>query len=180
MSETEFSVGKNCGVTFAGIKPSSLVSVKKEGANDLKVLSSSFKKKGISFRVLKETQNRLVVLVYDEKRLNEVLKTSEAKVFLLSFGYSYKTAEEAVNELAARMNKKDFPHEIGVFLGYPIEDVKGFIESPHSGYKTVGTWKVYSNEECAAKTFEQYRRCSQNICQKMVSGFDLADIFGVA
>ena len=78
------------------------------------------------------------------------------------------------------MNKKDFPHEIGVFLGYPIEDVKGFIESPHSGYKTVGTWKVYSNEECAAKTFEQYRRCSQNICQKMVSGFDLADIFGVA
>ena len=34
MSETEFSVGKNCGVTFAGIKPSSLVSVKKEGANE--------------------------------------------------------------------------------------------------------------------------------------------------
>ena len=75
MSETEFSVGKNCGVTFAGIKPSSLVSVKKEGASDLKTLSVSFKKKGISFRVLKETEDRLVVLVYDEKRLNEVLKS---------------------------------------------------------------------------------------------------------
>ena len=38
-----------------------------------------------------------------------------------------------------------FPHEIGVFLGYPPEDVKAFIKQNGKGAVLCGYWKVYSN-----------------------------------
>lgn len=51
------------------------------------------------------------------------------------------------------MRTKDFPHEIGLFLGYPLEDVQGFIENRAEGYKCVGCWKVYGDEEYAKQEF---------------------------
>lgn len=50
----------------------------------------------------------------------------------------------------------DFPHEIGLFLGYPLEDVKGFIENKADSSKCSGCWKVYGNEQKALKLFEKY------------------------
>ena len=35
----------------------------------------------------------------------------------------------------------DFPHEISVFLGYPLKDVKCFISRRGSGYHMCGEWK---------------------------------------
>ena len=72
----------------------------------------------------------------------------------------------------------EFPHEIGVFLGYPLDDVRGFIENPHGG-KVCGTWKVYGDEAQAEKAFERFKRCSACICRHMDSGKSLAQIFNV-
>lgn len=60
-----------------------------------------------------------------------------------------------------RLGESDeFPHEIGLFLGYPVEDVKGFIENKASCAKCVGYWKVYGDEEKAQKLFNQYKKCT--------------------
>lgn len=37
-----------------------------------------------------------------------------------------------------------FPHEIGLFLSYPPEDVRGFIEHKGHESKCEGCWKVYA------------------------------------
>ena len=55
----------------------------------------------------------------------------------------------------------EFPHEIGLFLGYPPEDVKGFIENHAKNYKFTGYWKVYGDEAEAKKLFDRYRKCTQ-------------------
>lgn len=55
---------------------------------------------------------------------------------------------------------EDFPHEIGLFLSYPIEDVLGFIENRGKNYILNGYWKVYGNEEEARKSFFKYRKCT--------------------
>ena len=57
-------------------------------------------------------------------------------------------------------NESIFPHEIGLFLGYPPEDVKGFIEEGSRKCKCVGTWRVYGDERKARKTFAQYKKCN--------------------
>jgi hypothetical protein len=52
-----------------------------------------------------------------------------------------------------------FPHEIGVFLGYPLQDVKGFIENNGRNSKYTGLWKVYGDKAASIRMFEKYRKC---------------------
>lgn len=54
-----------------------------------------------------------------------------------------------------------FPHEIGFFLGYPPEDVLGFIAHEGRDYLAVGPWKVYANLTQALATFDRYKRCTE-------------------
>ena len=50
-----------------------------------------------------------------------------------------------------------FPHEIGVFLGYPLEDVKGFIDNKGKNCESCGVWKVYCNREEKDKLFQKLK-----------------------
>ena len=68
--------------------------------------------------------------------------------------------QRSVARLKKRLAEDDFPHEIGVFLGYPLGDVVGFIENRGLNCKCVGCWKVYCNEHEAVKTFERYKKCT--------------------
>lgn len=65
---------------------------------------------------------------------------------------------------------EEFLHEIGLFLGYPPEDVRGFIENKAAGYKYVGDWKVYGDEEKARKTFAKYKKCTRVYCAQFALG----------
>ena len=178
MDEAEYVIGKHCGVTFAGIKPASLVSLHRDGKDVMRFLAHKFRRRGFSFVVMRERRERIAVYVYHGEQLRGVLFSKEVREFLFSLGYRYGSAEEAVSQLRARMQGDVFPHEVGVFLGYPLADVQGFMADPHGG-RLCGCWKAYGDETRAAKTFERYRRCSSSICRMMDSGKSLAQIFGV-
>lgn len=64
----------------------------------------------------------------------------------------------------------EFPHEIGLFLGYPPEDVCGFIENRAGGYKCVGEWKVYGDADKAKEIFAKYRKCTEVYCAQFAQG----------
>jgi hypothetical protein len=51
------------------------------------------------------------------------------------------------------------PHEIGVFPGYPPQDVKGFIENNGRNSKYTGLWKVYGDKAASIRMFKKYRKC---------------------
>ena len=55
---------------------------------------------------------------------------------------------------------RDFPHEIGLFLSYPPEDVRGFVENHACNYKCAGLWKVYGDEHRAQRLFTRFKRCT--------------------
>lgn len=55
--------------------------------------------------------------------------------------------------------QEEFPHEIGIFLGYPLGDVIGFIKNAGHNCKCTGCWKVYCNECEAVRTFAKYKKC---------------------
>ncbi|MBQ6903034.1 MAG: DUF3793 family protein, partial [Lachnospiraceae bacterium] len=56
---------------------------------------------------------------------------------------------------------EDFPHEIGLFLGYPPEDVQGFIDHKYEGCTCVGDWRVYGDAEAAKERFARFRKCKE-------------------
>ena len=177
MSETEFTIGRHCGVTFAGLKIASLVSLARGEEDVIACLSRRFANKGFAFRLLREDEERLLVYICHRARLTKHLFSPDVRAFLARFGYEYGSAEEALEQLKCRM-KGEFPHEIGVFLGYPLGDVCGFLRDP-DGCILCGEWKVYENAGEAARTFERFRRCSACICRHMRNGKSLAQIFNV-
>ena len=69
-----------------------------------------------------------------------------------------------------------FPHEIGLFLGYPPEDVKGFIENKGRNFLMCAYWKEYVNEQEAKKIFDKYASCSKKFCEKLSSGASILDL----
>ena len=79
-----------------------------------------------------------------------------------------------VAALVRRMRSSaEFPHEVGLFLSYPPEDVKGFIENRAANAKCTGVWKVYGDERQARQTFAKYKKCTQVYCERWQSGSGL-------
>jgi hypothetical protein len=177
LSSTEYLIGRNCGITFAGIKPASMISVKTEESGLAEKITENFSHRGFFLVRLKCYEKRCINLIYNENALKKVLFSKENREFLHEYGYEYVSVKEAIDKLKERMKEDDFPHEIGIFLGYPLCDVKGFIHSPHEGIKLCGYWKVYSDEAVTAKKFDRFRKCSECICRRMEQGESLAKIF---
>lgn len=180
MSQLEFSLGKNCGVTFAGIKIASLFRLKKIHADELGYYEECFAKKGFKFVVMRDDGDWLLLFVYHCERLEKRLSESECKQFLRDCGYDYADADEAVSTLKLAFGREGFPHEIGVFLGYNLDDVKSFISHPDEGVVLTGCWKVYHDADCKAELFRRYDKCSHCICEKLLGGIPLTRIFNVA
>lgn len=177
MTQTEYDLGIHCGITFAGIKAASLVNLKHDCRQCVRRYARYFGERGFRFVPLREAGGRILIYIYNSKKLAEILTDHEIKDFLSGYGYEYHTCEQAVEILKSRIVGEDFPHEIGVFLNYPLDDVKAFIAHPNDGVKLTGYWKVYGCEEEKRQLFQKYDRCTKKIMQRMESGFSLESIF---
>jgi len=163
--------------TLLGIKCASLVSLSRLEF-DLSVHLSIFNRrasdKGVKIRIMHICDTRCVLLVYNEKKLCERLHEKQTASMLLSEGYDLSGRLDAMlDRLSKRMENCTFPHEIGLFLDYPAEDVKGFIENNGGNYKLCGCWKVYGSEEHARRKFENYEKCRRFLCNKLDEGYDI-------
>lgn len=96
------------------------------------------------------------------RRCGAILPTARRRIILRECGYGKcSRAESCLSCLIGRLrNNADFPHEVGLFLGYPPEDVRGFIENQASGFKLIGCWKVYGDVDAARKKFESFESCT--------------------
>lgn len=177
MCEVEYVLGAQCGVTFAGIKAASLFSVKCRDAVSLKNYARHFSGKGIYFEKLKDGDNRILLYVYNKKLLERILFNRANMSFLREEGYEYTSCEEAISQLKCKIQGKNFPHEVGLFLDYPLEDVQGFIKNPNGGKCAGGYWKVYSDAEDKAVKFRRFDCCSRCILNKLKDGKPLCEIF---
>ncbi len=171
-----------CGPSLAGIKPSNIVSVNKEKYKnihkDIKKLNEALNQKDIYIMPLCECKKRVLVIVYRKKVLENHLKNEQIREFLSNYGYdNLSSVEEYLSFLKSRLSFESFPHEIGVFLGYPLQDVYGYINNPAGKCLLVGEWKVYADAENAKKLFCRYNNCRRGIIKRMKKGHSLEKIF---
>ena len=97
------------------------------------------------------------------------------------YGYTDMQVERVLAHLSDRIrgfNRKGmgFPHEIGVFLGYPLDDVKGFIENAGKKYLMIGYWKVYSDLAGARTAFMEYDRAKDCAVNEFLTGKSIREI----
>ena len=131
--------------------------------------------KGVALSVLRKTREKALVYVYRANELEKVLRDEAIRHLLKSCGYVRFDVGGALETLKSRLNDADaFPHEIGVFLGYPLEDVLGFIENGGRNCLACGCWKVYANECAALKAFQRYEKCKSVYQRLFASGCPLS------
>ena len=168
--------------TLEGIKPGSLISFSKKRIKNCQRILRQYKIcmecKGIYFFVLSETENWLLLFIYRKNSLEQLLKNREVQDFLAFYGYeNCRNLNRYLHHLKIRMAlQKGFPHEIGVFLGYPLEDVKGFIENSGHHFKLCGQWKVYSDTKRAEELFAKYAECCDRYCSCLLRGQSIEEL----
>lgn len=184
--ELEEVIVFHCAPSIVGIKPSNLISCSIKKYPDLieKVdeYNKSFNKSDIYFDLICICERRYLILVYRKEVLKKQLCKIENKKYLTKIGYPVNKGFDAIlDHLKSQLYKTDFfPHEIGLFLGYPLEDVLGFMAHEGKNYKTCGYWKVYSDVEKAENLFKNYDKCCKAFCAKLKKGKSIAQIFSVA
>ena len=165
----------HCSPTLAGMKTGSLFPCSFE---DEAVMRESLRrwnqllgKKGLRVLPLRYQNKRALIYLYRPSQLSRDLTDDTACKLLQERGYCTGSPERCILQLMKRLGEGDeFPHEIGLFLGYPPEDVSGFIENKACGCKCVGCWKVYGDAEAAKKTFAKYKKCTDIYCAQLAGG----------
>lgn len=159
---------EQCAPTLAGLKAASLFRFypgeRRQFAAQYRALQGSLSLKGLALRILKfcrETSACLVYL-YRPKALAQVFAQPGTKEFLTSLHYDVSLPLPGLlRQLSGRLcMERPFPHEIGVFLGYPLDDVKGFIQNGGRGYTCCGCWKCYGDPRAARRRFSSYQICT--------------------
>ncbi len=175
---SEEMIVRNCAPTLAGMKTASLFACTYTDLEEVRSMIRScnhqLRKKGLRFLPLQIEKNRVLIYVYRPACLLRDLRHETACRLLQERGYCMQSPEHCVVQLAARMKAgEEFPHEIGLFLGYPPEDVCGFIEHRSKECKCVGCWKVYGDVRAAQKTFAKYKKCADVYALKFSEGYSM-------
>ncbi len=155
---------RHCAPTLAGIKTGNLFTCpyqdRQEVIVSLRAINRKLRLKGLRAVPLRFSQSRALIYLYRPGKLRSDLSQTQAADILKARGYTPCQSERCVAQLRNKLRQQeDFPHEIGLFLGYPPEDVQGFLEDKPC--KCVGCWKVYGDTCAAQKKFAQYRKCTR-------------------
>lgn len=171
-----------CAPFLKGIKVASIMNMGKSQRDRLdEVLSGT----AIQYKILGETKDRGLVFLYRRKELEKYLHRSEVCSFLESYGYEIGDMDRVISRLTARVCQYSdgqicFPHEIGAFLDYPIDDVRCFIEKGGKDCQCAGYWKVYNNVHRAQMTFFAYDKAKTSAVNEFLAGKSIKDITYIA
>ena len=185
MDSLEHTLVFHCAPALAGIKPSSLVCCHRQHYPGLEgrldALERQLAGSGIRLRPVRRWEGRVLVLAYRRQALEAHLAKAEVQAFLHRAGYPAGDAEQVLRHLEKRLaGSPTFPHEVGILLGYPPEDVEGFCRHRGRNCKLCGPWKVYGDPDRARELFGQYTRCRDTCCSLLGRGVGIGQLFGAA
>jgi hypothetical protein len=167
----------NTSLVIAKIKPAVTVTFKKNNENlynNWCYIGKQFIKSiGLNFVELRESNDLIIVLIYNHRVLEKYIGEEDNKEFLGSIGYSDNTTViEYLNMLKNRYKKYNCPHELGIFLGIPLNDVKDFMNCDDKKCLLCGYWKVYNDCISAKRIFESYDHVKEYTIESIFKGID--------
>jgi hypothetical protein len=178
IEETELQLALQCAPLIAGLKLANLLNIHPNGFSTVKALVED---SDISWHILFQTEEKMLLLLYHSESLKAYLSYDKVEQFFMDAGYHSIELSEILLELCMRyqryMVKKDgFPHEMGLLLGYPLEDVTGFIENRGEHFLCSGYWKVYENRDRKLRMFESFENARESILKLLSCGISMMEI----
>lgn len=172
----------NSSLVISEAKPSATITLKK-GINSIyekwiKYGEDFLKSIDIKYINLRECENALIILVYDAKELAKYIFKEENKSFLKKLGYSDESNLDIyLEKLKRRYEEFNCPHELGVFLGYPLNDVKDFMDCSNKKCLACGYWRVYNDYNTAKEIFNTYDMIKEKTVKYILKGDSTQNVF---
>ncbi len=167
-----------CAPVLMGFKISNLLIVEKEKCSQV---MQEFTGTELSSELLMSSDTKAAFLIYRKEGLCSYLEKPKVWALMKSFGYDRMVLEEILEEFSVRytgyvQENEDFPHEMGLLLGYPAEDVAGFIQNEGENFLYSGYWKVYANLSEALDNFSRYKQAKETAVKMVLEGKNISYI----
>ena len=177
----EGRIVEQCAPTLAGIKCGSLFRTNSdidEFASEVELMNRSLNPLGVMIATFAPSGCGTLVYVYRKDLLSRIAESDGRSLrFLKERGYDISCTETLVSDLRRKVETTGcVPHEIGLFLGYPFDDVKGFIDNKGRCPKCVGCWKVYGSVKKATELFRDFRECRRKYTSLYDSGMSIEEL----
>lgn len=176
--------------TLLGQKSATLLSFQKRHLREVEsfqqILDAELIAFSTKYQIMTETETSFYVFLYQKELLEKCLNQPQNQKLLKQFGYETATGElvdylQKLKEhyIEYQRGYQEFPDELGIFLGYPGEDVKAYIENQGKNYLCCGYWKVYSNLREAVRIFEVYDYIRKEAIKLMAGGYPLNSLYKI-
>lgn len=177
----ELQLALQCAPLITGLKISNLLNIYKE---DFPAMKKIVENSHISWYLLLEQKDKLTILLYHKKSLERYLAQKEVLAMFWEAEYQSFSPEGILKEFCIRYQrymerKEDFPHEMGLLLGYPVEDVEGFMKYKGEHSLCTGYWKVYEDRDRKLKIFENFENAKESLIQLLSCGISMGDIIDI-
>lgn len=174
-------IAVQCAPLLAGLKPSNLLIIP---MGMEAVLRHSLRGTRIAMYLLSEYDGKQVFLLYKVNELIVYLTEQTVQRLLLDLGYEggelYSLLQSVSKKYTAHKQEKEaFPHELGLLLGYPAVDVKGFMEQAGKNFLYSGYWKVYGNVRETVLLFREFGRAKEYVVRLVKQGYSIAEIMAM-
>lgn len=167
-----------CSEVLGGVKPANLVSLTNRtrscGRNLYRLWQShhvelSRRLEGLNIQVLQTRESALLLFCYNAEHLTQHLSHAGIRALLAKSGYDTTTFGEALlPELFRRFTiSRSFPHEIGLFIGYPAKDVAAFMGVIDIPFTCQGPWKIYGNPHKSLRLADTHRKTRKEMGCKL-------------
>lgn len=172
-----------CAPVITGLKISNLLVVPTKCAF---CIAEKFEGTSVDARVMFASEKSTALLLYRRGALESYMNEAEVRDMLMTFGYGDETLEEILDRVGAKYRDHcfwgmEFPHELGLILGYPPQDVAGFIAHSGKNFLYNGYWKVYGDVNGARERFAMYDKARSDAVRLVAcrrSPLELLDKYG--
>ena len=163
--ELEYRFIYQCAPVLAGLKISNLLIVNRSHSEKAMELVSYF---GLSAYLLYAAETRAIFLVFNKEKTIKYMEKNENVFFLKSLGYRDISLETVLSEISDKYagymeQLSAFPDELGIVLGYPTEDVLGYVENEGKDFLLNGYWKVYVDADEKRTLFRSFDEVTESM-----------------
>jgi hypothetical protein len=165
------------GATLAGVKPAEILTLAIYTDKTRKLVweesySCLSQHKELKLKDIRYIRDNKQILFYHLSALEMTLERPIHLRFLKGLGYPENYSLEGyLDHLRERLTGKNFPHEIGIFLGYPLKDVMGFIGHPSLKLNKTRSWRVYGNANISDLRYQSFKQARTEVVRIISSKF---------
>lgn len=169
-----FNIIKKLGPVLLGQKPIHLFCFREDFKYKDEILNDVYLNfdglKNIKYEIIHSCNDTVKILFYNVKNIKKVLKCQKKRAFLSSIGlpddmpYTFY-----LNHIIVHLRDNIIPPEIGIFFGYPVKDVIGYMGHPSLKLSFVKGWEYYGNPKLSEKVYKGFSKAEKLMTNSLIN-----------